>query len=306
MALIKCPECGKEISDKAEECVHCGYFFHGDIQNVNKNIVIGEITQEKNNLDSIIHRIKIRKALKVLIPILIFCLVMIFSHFIMSKQANKDVKDNKSDEDESAESGWRLINDESELKEGEILITDDDGKKYAAKIDSDYYDKEKDSIYYKEENSENGKEISRIFNDEEFNTIGNSSFRELNDKYGPVRTFAYYKGGPYFEFSRGKSWMYFFEDFTFGEEFGRTPNDNQKCWFIINYNVDEVILDKNISVCDFENALGVNIEFEIIEEDGPYYQGSFEYNGYHITINMGENTDSFSDARMIGVSAVNN
>ena len=25
MALIKCSECGKEISDKAEKCIHCGY-----------------------------------------------------------------------------------------------------------------------------------------------------------------------------------------------------------------------------------------------------------------------------------------
>lgn len=25
MALIKCPECGKEISDKAQDCIHCGY-----------------------------------------------------------------------------------------------------------------------------------------------------------------------------------------------------------------------------------------------------------------------------------------
>jgi len=25
MALIKCPECGKEISDKAPKCIHCGY-----------------------------------------------------------------------------------------------------------------------------------------------------------------------------------------------------------------------------------------------------------------------------------------
>lgn len=25
MALIKCPECGKEISDKSEVCIHCGY-----------------------------------------------------------------------------------------------------------------------------------------------------------------------------------------------------------------------------------------------------------------------------------------
>lgn len=25
MALIKCPECGREISDKAGSCPHCGY-----------------------------------------------------------------------------------------------------------------------------------------------------------------------------------------------------------------------------------------------------------------------------------------
>lgn len=25
MALINCPECGKEISNKVEKCIHCGY-----------------------------------------------------------------------------------------------------------------------------------------------------------------------------------------------------------------------------------------------------------------------------------------
>lgn len=25
MALIQCPECGKEVSDKAKACIHCGY-----------------------------------------------------------------------------------------------------------------------------------------------------------------------------------------------------------------------------------------------------------------------------------------
>ena len=25
MALINCPECGKQISDKAENCIHCGF-----------------------------------------------------------------------------------------------------------------------------------------------------------------------------------------------------------------------------------------------------------------------------------------
>ena len=25
MALIVCPECGKQVSDQAESCPHCGY-----------------------------------------------------------------------------------------------------------------------------------------------------------------------------------------------------------------------------------------------------------------------------------------
>lgn len=25
MAIIKCPECGKDISEKAANCIHCGY-----------------------------------------------------------------------------------------------------------------------------------------------------------------------------------------------------------------------------------------------------------------------------------------
>ena len=25
MALIKCPECGGQVSDRADVCIHCGY-----------------------------------------------------------------------------------------------------------------------------------------------------------------------------------------------------------------------------------------------------------------------------------------
>lgn len=34
MAIIKCPECGKEISNKASNCIHCGYPI---LQNYSKN-----------------------------------------------------------------------------------------------------------------------------------------------------------------------------------------------------------------------------------------------------------------------------
>ena len=53
MALINCPECGNEISDKSEKCINCGYpikelkyeEYHGDIIDVLQNAynVIAEV-----------------------------------------------------------------------------------------------------------------------------------------------------------------------------------------------------------------------------------------------------------------------
>ena len=34
MALIKCPECGKEVSDTCERCIHCGYVFNPSKRNM--------------------------------------------------------------------------------------------------------------------------------------------------------------------------------------------------------------------------------------------------------------------------------
>lgn len=61
MALIKCPECGKEISDKSKQCIHCGYPLSDDtgiesytviLNNVgvNKPLVI-RCVREINNID---------------------------------------------------------------------------------------------------------------------------------------------------------------------------------------------------------------------------------------------------------------
>ena len=40
MALIICPECGKEVSDKSKECIHCGYPLHGMKEEDNKVLVL--------------------------------------------------------------------------------------------------------------------------------------------------------------------------------------------------------------------------------------------------------------------------
>lgn len=37
MALINCPECGKEISDKASSCIHCGFPLYSDFQTQSSN-----------------------------------------------------------------------------------------------------------------------------------------------------------------------------------------------------------------------------------------------------------------------------
>ncbi|MBE6584274.1 MAG: zinc ribbon domain-containing protein [Ruminococcaceae bacterium] len=44
MALIKCPDCGKEVSDRTKTCIHCGCPIASDEDNVGKVII-----KEQNN-----------------------------------------------------------------------------------------------------------------------------------------------------------------------------------------------------------------------------------------------------------------
>lgn len=49
--LITCPECGKEISDKAEVCPSCGY----PLKDTKINNVICRINQQSYNLEKALH-----------------------------------------------------------------------------------------------------------------------------------------------------------------------------------------------------------------------------------------------------------
>ena len=49
MALIKCPECGKQISDKAESCPNCGYRIESTIEE--KKEIPSKIKQEAKEID---------------------------------------------------------------------------------------------------------------------------------------------------------------------------------------------------------------------------------------------------------------
>lgn len=58
MALVKCPECGKKVSDKAEYCINCGYPMHHEIKHtilptsddqINQQADV-QMSQKKRNL----------------------------------------------------------------------------------------------------------------------------------------------------------------------------------------------------------------------------------------------------------------
>lgn len=59
MALIKCPECGREVSDKAPACPHCGYPFSStvekdDAQTQDKETIVEEKSIKKKKKNSIV------------------------------------------------------------------------------------------------------------------------------------------------------------------------------------------------------------------------------------------------------------
>lgn len=56
--LIKCPECGKDVSDKSKQCIHCGYPFFNDMTsndiNSEYDIILNPCFPDKNKRISII------------------------------------------------------------------------------------------------------------------------------------------------------------------------------------------------------------------------------------------------------------
>ena len=68
MALILCPECNKEVSDKAEVCIHCGYPLRNTVCMINGNkydlsFVFTTVNADPEN-DRIIKKGYIRKAIQ--------------------------------------------------------------------------------------------------------------------------------------------------------------------------------------------------------------------------------------------------
>lgn len=79
MAMIKCPECGKEISDKAKQCIHCGCPIGIDdsvsedyIDNEGKNDKMEAVTPDKRK-----NTIKLCAIIGILVLVLVIVVVVI-------------------------------------------------------------------------------------------------------------------------------------------------------------------------------------------------------------------------------------
>ncbi len=51
MALIKCKNCGKEVSDRASNCIHCGFDIHKNIDIDNKSMELESVHKENEELN---------------------------------------------------------------------------------------------------------------------------------------------------------------------------------------------------------------------------------------------------------------
>ena len=80
MALIKCPECGKEISDKATNCPSCGC----PLENANSN--------EQSSSQDLLKKDKVNKKIKLIIPIVCIVAIAIIVSIVGIKSKQKKEK----------------------------------------------------------------------------------------------------------------------------------------------------------------------------------------------------------------------
>ena len=121
MAIINCPECGKEISDKAEKCIYCGF-------PINSENCIPQNDISKNNLKNNFIQIKLlnKKKIITIICISIFIIATIISIIYFNVQ--------KLSVEELNLSKWKLKEEGSVLDSYEGLITSNETSPFIAVI----------------------------------------------------------------------------------------------------------------------------------------------------------------------------
>lgn len=103
MAIIQCPECGQDVSDKAEECIHCGFPLalsslqheeqHEDETiSPSTNVDVNESPQPLNNQS--VYKSDGRKKTLAITSVILVVLVVGFAviHFYLNHIENKEIK----------------------------------------------------------------------------------------------------------------------------------------------------------------------------------------------------------------------
>lgn len=151
MALIKCPECGKQISDKAEMCPHCGInlkveeILHGDSEKIKEDIEVTDVSSKDDLENNVINNTanggieskdtntkvknKSKNRSKICIGVLSTACVLSlignivqFSEIQSLSQKNKTtVSENKQSDDSSQEAN--KVNASNTSKQGESTVS---------------------------------------------------------------------------------------------------------------------------------------------------------------------------------------
>lgn len=140
MALIKCPECRHDISDKASKCPNCGYPLNSESAE-RKDICTTISEASVNNNDDIKPESKRKLKKKIIIGIIIFILVLIVG--VAAVLLNKVIFYNNLSISEISLSKWKLIDEGIYFDEYEGTVTSNETKPFVAVIG--YY-KEKDNV----------------------------------------------------------------------------------------------------------------------------------------------------------------
>lgn len=117
MALIKCPECGKEISDLSEACIHCGYPLHSSkvppTESVQHNV---QNTKPKRTQGKYAKDTKRPFIAGICVSIAVIGLLAIF-YFAQSDKAKLDCTETTSTESESTQASETNVCEETETSE---------------------------------------------------------------------------------------------------------------------------------------------------------------------------------------------
>lgn len=194
MALIKCPECGKEVSDKAEKCIHCGCPL--DVKESEKSVVTVESSDVINvDKDKIIKKKKQwnKKTILISCSIIAFVIIGVFVYYAATAKSREYKSAKELFDAKQYQESYAVFSEISEYKDSMDMANEclyqmaqvyyaekkyESAKEFFDKIDSykDSSDMSKECLYLKAQNlfeSENYEEALECF--KQLDTYKNST-----------------------------------------------------------------------------------------------------------------------------------